>query len=207
MKNPRAPSRSAPPPDQMSATAATATAAEDEDLANPGAGELALHPRMKILVVDDEPLNVALLEDMLATSGYTRIRSLTDSREVISTCETFQPDLILLDIMMPHLDGFAILEALRSTPSDVFLPVIVLTADVNEQTKRRALRTGATDFLLKPFDELEVLLRIGNMLEIRRLHVRLDTQRAAFEEAVRERSSELRAAQAELEQNSLAAAS
>ena len=160
---------------------------------------------MKILVVDDEPLNVALLEDMLSTSGYTRIRSLTDSRQVISTCETFQPDLILLDIMMPYLDGFGVLEALRSAPSDVFLPVIVLTADANEQTKRRALRAGATDFLLKPFDELEVLLRIGNMLEVRRLHVQLDIQRAAYEEAVRERSAELRAAQEELERNSVAA--
>jgi putative two-component system response regulator len=104
--------------------------------------------------------------------------------------------------MMPFVDGFAILEALRSTPRDIFLPVIVLTADANEQTKRRALRAGATDFLLKPFDETEVLLRIGNMLEIRRLHLQLDTQRAAFEEAVRERTSELREAQSALEQAS-----
>jgi putative two-component system response regulator len=90
------------------------------------------------------------------------------------------------------VDGFAILESVRSSMRDVFLPIIVLTADSNEETKRRALRAGATDFLLKPFDELEVLLRINNMLEIRRLHLQLDMQRAAYEEAVRARTTELR---------------
>lgn len=157
---------------------------------------------MKILVIDDEPANVALLEAMLSDSGYTRVQALTDSRAALETCDSFGPDLILLDLMMPYVDGFAILEALRSAPRDVFLPVIVLTADANEETKRRALRAGATDFLLKPFDETEVLLRIGNMLEIRRLHLQLETQRAAFEEAVRARTSELREAQMALEQAS-----
>ena len=166
------------------------------------APRLDAHAKMKILVIDDEPVNVALLEAMLGDSGYTRVQSLTDSRTALATCETFGPDLILLDLMMPYVDGFAILEALRNTERDVFLPVIVLTADANENTKRRALRAGATDFLLKPFDETEVLLRIGNMLEIRRLHLQLDTQRAAFEEAVRERTSELREAQSALEQAS-----
>ena len=182
-----------------------ATLSRRSDTTDAAAGELARHPRMKILVVDDEPLNVALLEDMLATSGYTRLRSLTDPREVLETCEAFAPDLILLDIMMPHMDGFAVLEALRSPSTDVFLPVIVLTADAAEETKRRALRAGATDFLLKPFDELEVLLRIDNMLEVRRLHVQLDVQRAAFEDAVRQRTAELRAAQAELSATSVLA--
>ena len=155
---------------------------------------------MKILVIDDEPVNVALLEAILSDSGYTRVQSLTDSRTALDVCNASGPDLILLDLMMPHVDGFAILEALRSVPREVILPVIVLTADANEETKRRALRAGATDFLLKPFDETEVLLRIGNMLEIRRLHLQLDTQRAAFEEAVRERTSELREAQSALQQ-------
>jgi PleD family two-component response regulator len=156
--------------------------------------------KMKILVIDDEPVNVALLEAMLGDSGYTRVRSVTDSRTALETCTSFTPDLILLDLMMPYVDGFAILEALRSAPRDTFLPVIVLTADANEMTKRRALHSGATDFLLKPFDETEVLLRIANTLEIRRLHLQLETQRAAFEDAVRERTSELREAQAALAQ-------
>lgn len=162
--------------------------------------EVAQHPKMKILVVDDEPLNVLLLEDILAGSGYTRVRSVSDSRLWLETLESFAPDLILLDLMMPHVDGFAILEALRAMPRETFLPVIVLTADANDETKRRALRCGATDFLLKPFDEVEVLLRIGNMLEIRRLHLELATRRAALEDAVRDRTSELREAQSALEQ-------
>jgi DNA-binding response OmpR family regulator len=154
--------------------------------------------KMKILIIDDEPANAALLEDTLAEVGYVRLKSITDSRVALETCKSFAPDLVLLDLMMPHLDGFAILESLRATPAEIFLPVIVLTADVNEETKRRALRAGATDFLLKPFDHLEVLLRIANLLETRRLHIQLDNQRAAFEEAVRARSLELREAYSQL---------
>jgi PleD family two-component response regulator len=154
--------------------------------------------KMKILVIDDEPTNVALLEGILADNGYTRVKSVTDSRLALEMCKTFQPDLIMLDLMMPHVDGFAILDVLHSEVGEFFLPVIVLTADVNEETKLRALQAGATDFLLKPFDQIEVLLRIGNLLEMRRLHIQLDNQRAAFEDAVRERSSELRDAQSAL---------
>jgi PleD family two-component response regulator len=156
--------------------------------------------KMKLLIVDDEPVNIALLEDMLGGSGYSRLKSLTDSRHALAACREFTPDLILLDLMMPHVDGFAILEALRAQRTDRFVPVIVLTADANEETKRRALRAGATDFLLKPFDETEVLLRISNLLELRRLHVQLDNQRSAYEHAVRARTEELRDAEARLEQ-------
>ena len=156
-------------------------------------------PRMKILLVDDEPMNVALLEDMLSDAGYKHIRSVTDSRTALDVCNEFGPDLVLLDLMMPHVDGFAILDALRSDAAELFLPVIVLTADANEGTKRNALRSGATDFLLKPFDQLEVLLRMSNLLETRRLHLQLDMQVAAYADAVRERTSELREAQLQLE--------
>ena len=170
-----------------------------EQRVNAASSVVGVHPKMKILVIDDEPLNVALLEDMLAVGGYKRVQSITDSRVALETCREFDPDLILLDLMMPHVDGWAILETLRATPREIVLPIMVVTADVNDETKRRALRGGATDFLLKPFDQLEVLLRIGNVLEIRRAHLQLDMQRAAFEDAVRARSSELRAAQAALE--------
>jgi putative two-component system response regulator len=155
--------------------------------------------KMKILVIDDEPANVALLEGILSDGGYKRMQGITDSRLADETCKTFQPDLVLLDLMMPHIDGFAVLDSLRSDTTEIFLPVIVLTADANEETKLRALRAGATDFLLKPLDHIEVLLRIGNLLETRHLHVQLDTQRAAFEDAVRARSLELREAQSELQ--------
>jgi putative two-component system response regulator len=159
-----------------------------------------LFHRMKLLIVDDEPVNVALLEDMLRENGYTRIRSLTDSRAALETCAEFDPDLILLDLMMPHIDGFAILEALRSGHGiGTFLPVLVLTADMSQETKRRALVAGATDFLLKPFDQTEVLLRIHNLLRSRQSHLLLDNKRAALEEAVRERTAQLRATIAELQ--------
>jgi CheY-like chemotaxis protein len=94
---------------------------------------------------------------MLSDAGYTRFKSIIDSRNALETCSIFDPDLVLLDLMMPHVDGFSILESLRANPSDIFLPVIVLTADINEETKRRALSVGATEFLIsrlinsKPF--------------------------------------------------------
>lgn len=155
--------------------------------------------KMKILIIDDEAINVALLEEMLAEAGYKQLKSITDSRLALESCYSYAPDLVLLDLMMPHVDGFAILHALRSAGDEVFLPVIVLTADSNEETKRAALRAGATDFLLKPLDHLEVRLRIANLLEMRRLHIQLDTQRAALEEALREKSLELREANLHLQ--------
>jgi DNA-binding response OmpR family regulator len=158
----------------------------------------ALFSKMKIVVIDDEPANVALLEAMLDEGGYTRVKTVTDSRLAMETCVSFGPDLVLLDLMMPHVDGFTILESLRAAAGEAFLPVIVLTADVNETTKLRALRAGATDFLIKPFDQLEVLLRMSNLLETRRLHLQLDMQLAAYADAVRERTSELREAQLQL---------
>ena len=157
-------------------------------------GDSAQLAKMKILIIDDEPVNVALLEAMLSEAGYQRFKSITDSRLALETCEAFAPDLILLDLMMPYLDGFAVLESLRFAEGEIFLPIIVLTADVYRESKLRALRAGATDFLLKPLDQAEVLLRIGNVLETRRLQRLLDNQRADFEEAVRARTVELRAA-------------
>lgn len=163
--------------------------------------------RMKILIVDDEPANVALLKELLLEGGYSRIQSVTDARTALETFAAFRPDMVLLDLMMPHIDGFGILEALRSGDAiESFLPIVVLTADVNEETKRRALDAGAADFLCKPFDHTEVLLRIRNLLESRRAHLLLDNQRAALEEAVRERTSELRATIAQLKKASELAA-
>ena len=165
------------------------------------ADNFARYAKMKILVIDDEPANVALLEGLLTDNGYIRVTAITDSRTAIETCHTLQPDLVLLDLMMPHISGTAILEALRAEQSQMFLPVLVLTADINEETKLRTLRAGATDFLLKPFDPVEALLRIANLLEIRLLNIQLDTERAAFEDALHARTSELREARAELEKS------
>jgi putative two-component system response regulator len=163
--------------------------------------------KMKILIIDDEPVNVALLEDILIENEYARFESITDSKQALTTAKTFQPDLILLDLMMPPPDGFAILEALRSEIEETFLPVVILTADTNEESKRRSLEAGATDFLLKPFDHVEVGLRIRNLLKSRRAHLLLDNQRAALEDAICERTAELRATIAELEKASRVQAS
>jgi DNA-binding response OmpR family regulator len=130
-------------------------------------GKPADYNKLKILVIDDEPVNAALLEAILSDSGYEGVQSITDSRLALDVCRTFEPDLILLDLMMPHLDGFAILSALRSERGEASLPVIVLTADETEETKRRALAAGATDFMLKPFDLTEALFRIKNLLAMR----------------------------------------
>jgi len=155
--------------------------------------------KMKILIIDDEPVNVALLEEILVEAGYTRFESILDSKLALQIYKTFLPDLVLLDLMMPPPDGFAILESLRADAGDTFLPVVILTADTNEETKRRALENGATDFLLKPFDHVEVALRTRNLLKSRRAHQLLDNQRAALEDAVRDRTAELRATVAQLQ--------
>jgi PleD family two-component response regulator len=157
--------------------------------------------RMKILIVDDEPVNVALLEEILVENEFTRFESVTDSKKALDVCKNFQPDLVLLDLMMPPPDGFTILERLRAETHETFLPIVILTADTTEESKRRALEAGATDFLLKPFDHVEVALRIRNLLNSRRVHLLLDNQRAALEDAVRESTAELRERIAELEKS------
>src|SRR5256885_2687923 len=156
--------------------------------------------KMKVLIIDDEPVNVALLEEILVENDYTRFKSVVDSKLAVDVCKSFQPDLVLVDLMMPPPDGFAILEALRSETEENFLPVVVLTADTNGESKRRALDAGATDFLLKPFDHVEVGLRIRNLLKSRRAHLLLDNQRSALEDAVLQRTEELRAIIAQMQQ-------
>jgi len=160
---------------------------------SPWADDSALLGKMKMVIIDDEPVNIALLEEILVENGYTRFESVVDSKLALEVCKNFQPDLVLLDLMMPAPDGFAILEQIRAETDEAFLPVIVLTADTNEESKRRVLEAGATDFLLKPFDHVEVALRIRNLLKSRRAHLLLDNQRAALEDAIRERTSELHA--------------
>lgn len=125
----------------------------------------------KLLVVDDEPANVELLQEMLAGEGYANVRSLTDPREVEPVYREWRPDLVALDLNMPHLDGFQVMERLREINGpDGYLPVIVLTAYQDREIRYRALASGAKDFLTKPFDLMEVLLRIRNLIEVRLLY-------------------------------------
>lgn len=146
----------------------------------------------KILVVDDQDSNIEILRQLLAMQGYPSIKTTTDPRLVVSLVNSFKPDLILLDLMMPHLDGFEVMEQLKPIiPEGTYLPILVLTADVTLESKKRALSIGASDFLTKPFDMVEVGLRIKNLLYTSSLVQQLGNQNQILEEKVKERTSEL----------------
>ncbi|MBT3270040.1 response regulator [Candidatus Poribacteria bacterium] len=130
-----------------------------------------------ILIVDDEPANVMLLRQMLEFVGYSNIESTTDSREAVGLYREASPDLLLLDLMMPHVSGFDILQELRGDEDTATLPVIVLTADREAGTRMRALDLGARDFLTKPFDVTELRFRIRNLIEAQLLHRLVDRER------------------------------
>jgi signal transduction histidine kinase len=124
-----------------------------------------------ILMVDDEEMNPDLLEGILRGEGYHSLVRTTDARQAVPLFESCAPDLVLLDLHMPHLDGFQVLRQIRArTAEDDYLPVLVLTADITAESKERALSGGARDFLTKPLDVVEVLLRVHNLLEARLLH-------------------------------------
>ena len=135
---------------------------------------------------------VLLLQGILEEQGYTRIQTTTDPRRALPLYVEFQPDLILLDLRMPRIDGFGVMEQLQTViPPEAYIPIIILTADITRQAKTHALQMGAKDFLTKPLDHLEVLLRIRNLLETRALHLRQQTANDILEETVRERTAEL----------------
>jgi signal transduction histidine kinase len=146
----------------------------------------------RILIVDDEPANVRLLERIVRDAGWAAARSTTDSREAAALHAEWRSDLVLLDLMMPYLDGVAVMKQLRATSADgEFLPIVILTADATGDAKRRALDAGATDFLTKPFDRIEIVLRIKNLLETRRLYLEREQQKRSLEATVRERTERL----------------
>jgi len=136
----------------------------------------------RILIIDDEPPNVRLLERVLMTGGFTAVRGTTDAREALALFDEMRPDLVMLDLHMPYLDGFAVLEQLcaRCEPNE-YLPILVLTADTTRETKERALANGARDFLTKPIERTEVLLRTRNLLETRYLHLTLKNENRTLE--------------------------
>ncbi len=146
----------------------------------------------KILIVDDQPSNVEILQELLEIEGYEDLVSTNDSREVIDLYKSYQPDLILLDLSMPHLTGYEVMEQLKLiVTAETFLPIIVLTADATNEAKLRSLRFGASDFLTKPFDLVEVGLRIKNILYSSYFHQQLQNQNEILEVKVKERTLEL----------------
>ena len=141
----------------------------------------------RILIVDDQEANTALLEGFLAQEGYAQVVATTDPRQALPLFRKRSPDLVLLDLHMPYLDGFAVLEQLRAEiPRAAYLPVLVLTADAAPEVRHRALFAGARDFLSKPLDFDEVSARIRNLLETRLLHRQLHERNLVLEMAMRE---------------------
>ena len=147
-----------------------------------------------ILIVDDQEANVMLLEQMLRNEGYANITTTQDPRTVRALHQAQRFDLILLDLQMPDMDGFEVIEALKQIEPASYLPVLVITAQPAH--KLRALKAGAKDFVSKPFDFVEVQTRIHNMLEVRLLYRALDTQNQLLEQTVLDRTAELRASEA-----------
>jgi putative two-component system response regulator len=144
----------------------------------------------KVLVVDDQQANVKLLEYMLQGAGYSAVTSTMDPRFVRDLYRENRYDCILLDLNMPHMDGFQVMEELKKIETEGYLPILALTADPSH--KLRALQAGAKDFVSKPFDQIEVLTRIYNLLEVRMLQKDLHYQNDVLELRVRERTTELR---------------
>lgn len=151
--------------------------------------------RARILVVDDEPDNVAFVRRILEADGYCDLHDTRDPREVWALTAELDPDIILLDIVMPHLDGYQVLELLREAdPEHAYRPVLVLTSDESRPAQRKAWASGAKDFLTKPLSPSEVRVRVRNLLETRMLHRALREQNERLEERVLERTSELEVA-------------
>jgi len=148
----------------------------------------------KILIVDDQESNVQLLQQLLHGAGYTDVSSTLEPQEVCALHRKNEYDLILLDLQMPGMDGFQVMEALKTSTTDPYLPVIVLTAQPGH--KLRALQAGAKDFVSKPFDLVEVKTRIHNMLEVRLLYKKLADFNKVLEQTVLERTAELRESEA-----------
>ena len=155
----------------------------------------------RIYLLDDEMANVVLLQRMLQGAGYTNLQSATDSRQGLRECIENPPDLLMLDLMMPHLDGYAVMEALRAAwGPDNAIPILVLTADASRAACRRALSLGASDFVNKPIDMMEMRLRARNLLNSRLLDQKLRAANAQLEARVTERTRDLERINLDLQQ-------
>lgn len=154
---------------------------------------------LRILIVDDGESNVALLQSVLARAGYTCVHATTDPMRASTMFLEAVPDLVLLDLHMPGIDGFDLMERLRALVAEgMRVPFLILTADVTEETKRRALKLGARDFLTKPFDQVELLLRVRNLLEVQMLQNRLREHNLTLEDRVVERTRDVDEARLEI---------
>ena len=151
----------------------------------------------RVLIVDDNPDLIWMLQTLLEREGFTEIASTTDPTTAVGTFLAFEPDLVLLDLHMPGVNGLDVLASIKEIATD-YVPVVMLTGDLNPEVRLRALRGGADDFLTKPFEKTEVHLRIKNLLETRRLHQLLRNKNETLEQRVADRTSELERAKIEI---------
>jgi putative two-component system response regulator len=167
----------------------------------------AIYPAARVLIVDDEANNLRLLEKMLARAGYTNVVTTQQPLQALAMLDGAAPDIVLLDLNMPEMDGLQLMAAIRSAfPTENFLPFVILTGDLSRDTRERALASGAMDFISKPFEVAEVLLRISNLLHTRVLHQELRLRNEELEVRVRDRTRELEQARLDmLERLALAA--
>lgn len=152
----------------------------------------ALAAQARILIVDDEPSNLKLLDKMLSSQGYTQLTLVQDPRQVITRYREARPDLILLDINMPYLDGYQVMAQLKALNDPLLPPIVVLTAQHGRDYLLRALAGGARDFVSKPFERLELLMRVKNLIDVHLAHRLVYDQKSVLEEMVRARTEELR---------------
>lgn len=158
--------------------------------------------KSKIFILDDQIQNIILLENMLNLSGFQNIWSTTHAQDLLDQLENSNPDILLLDLMMPNISGFEILSKLKNHgENQKFMPVLVLTADTNPKSKEKALKLGASDFLTKPFDISEATIRIQNLLTTKYLMDQLKDHNNLLEEKVKQRTEQLQKAKEEAEKN------
>ncbi len=148
----------------------------------------------KIMIVDDQEALCGLLKNMLEEERFSHVLALSDPKRAVSLYQEFNPDLLILDINMPGMDGFQIMERLKDVEKNSYLPVLVVTGEAEMEVRYRALRSGAKDFLSKPFNPIETIARIKNLLEVRLLHNEVRNQNQLLQLKIQEKTSELREA-------------
>jgi len=148
-------------------------------------------PNAKIFIVDDDATSIRLLTKILSDAGYNNIKTTRNANKVQRIYNEFKPDLLVLDLHMPHMEGFKIMDQLREVHKNDYLPILVISQERNRVIQFSALEAGAKDFLVKPYDSIDVLLRIRNFLEVRMLHQEISDHNKVLEEKIRERTEQL----------------
>lgn len=160
----------------------------------------------RILIIDDQKLHSHFLKEILAHEGYKNIVCLNDPLKTVATCNEFHPDVLILDLLMPQLDGFQVMEQLHGFREEHHLPILAIADDKSSDIRIRALQCGATDYLSKPFENIEIFIHIRNMIELSILHHQIATQNKLLELKVNERTKELRYTQYDIIRRLAAAA-